>query len=267
MAYYSFFTPILSYFHIERRVIQKDMTGSEIFRSDGSYIYLKAPYAEFYIPMYYFDTTRRFAEDLNDRIQCLGLFNVGIFKDGKLVEMKTLNLPTMIQVFVYDSEIREVTLSNGETMQCRVIKYLKDAKVMQSGLFDDSGYATEFLKYITGGNLPSIIPYSKANEIWYKNQSLNGVNFGVSSLYLELVLSVMFRNPNDMSQKFAKIASNPGVSDYAYENASIRQVCQYNSTFTALTFEDIDSMITTSLNKSRDKVKEQESPVEQIIKF
>lgn len=238
-----------------------------VFRSDGSYIYLDVPYCEFYIPMYYFDTTRRFAEDLNDHVEVLGIFNVGIFSNGTLKEMKTLNLPTMISIYVYDSEFREVKMTNGETMQCKVVKYLKDAKIMQSVIFEDDTNSKNYLKYITSGNLPKIIPYSKANEVWRKNQELNNVNFGVSSLYLELILSVMHRNPNDLSQKFAKIASNPGVSDYDYASASIRQICQYNSTFTALTFEDMDSMITTSLNKSREHVKEHESPVEQIIKF
>ena len=58
-----------------------------------------------------------------------------------------------------------------------------------------------------------------------------------------------------------------GVSDYSYFPASVRQVCQYNSTFTAVTFEDIDSMITSSLNKAREKTPENTSPVEQVIKF
>lgn len=238
-----------------------------VFRSDGNYIYADASYIEFYIPMYYFDSTRRFAEDLSDKINVLGLFNVGIFDNGQLKEMKTLNLPTIITIHVYDSELREVIMTNGETMQCKVVKYLKDAKIMQSMIFENDVYSKDYLKYSTSGNLPSIIPYSKAREIWEKNQRLNSVHFGVSSLYIELIISVLYRNPNNMSQKFSKIASKEGVGDYDYVMASIRQICQYNSTFTALTFEDFDSMATTSLNKSREKVKEITSPVEQIIKY
>lgn len=239
----------------------------DVFRSDGNFIYLNASYCEFYIPMYYFDTTRRFAEDLSDHIDVLGLFNVGIFENGKLIDMRTLNLPTKISIFVYDTELREVEMSNGELLQCKVVKYLKNAKIMQSMIFEDDSNSKDYLKFITSGNLPKIIPYSKAAQVWRKNQELNSVHFGVSSLYLELILAVMHRNPDDLSQKFAKIASTEGVSDYDYTTASIRQICQYNSTFTAITFEDIDSMITTSLNKARDKAKEVESPVEQIIKF
>lgn len=238
-----------------------------VFRLEGTDILLDIPYCEFYIPMYYFDSSRNFATDLSEKISLLGIFNVGIFENGQLKEMKVFNVPSFIEIYVYDSELREVVLSNGQPMQCKVVKYLKDAKVMSAVVFENDEYAKSFLYFITSGALPKIIPYSKSLEVWKKNQSVNGVNFGVSSLYLELVLSTMFRNPNDLSQKFAKIASKEGVSDYDYAVASIRQICQYNSTFTALTFEDMDSMITTSLNKSRNKVKEVPSPVEQVIKF
>ena len=57
------------------------------------------------------------------------------------------------------------------------------------------------------------------------------------------------------------------VSDYDYKMASIRQICQYSSTFTALTFEDFDSMVTTSLNRTAEHKSEQESPLEKIIKM
>jgi hypothetical protein len=136
---------------------------------------------------------------------------------------------------------------------------------MSSAIFQEEEYAKAYLKYITGGNLPSVIPYSQLLLMWRKNMALNGVYFGVPSCYLELVLATMNRNPNDLSQKFSMVADTAG--DYDYATASIRQICQYNSTFTALTYEDMDSMITASLNRSRNHTQETISPVEQIIKF
>lgn len=238
-----------------------------IFEVKGDYIYLSAQYCEFYIPMYYFDPTTRYAEDIHEGISVLGIFNVGIFDNGKLKEMKLFNLPTFVTIFAEDSETREITLPHGETLPCRVVKFIKGAKIMQSVMFENDEYAKAYLNFITSGKLPRFIPYSKMVDVWKKNQKINGVNFGLPSLYLEMVLSVICRNPKDLSQKFAKIASESGVSDYDYASASIRQICQYNSTFTALTYEDIDSMISSSLNKSREKVHENESPVERVIKY
>ena len=236
-----------------------------VFRSEGDYIYLNASYCEFYIPMFYFDSSRKFAEDFNDTIKVLGIFNVGIFENGQLKELRTLNLPTIIDINVYDSEIREVTMSNGEVAQCKVVKYLKDSKIMRSVIFQDDGPVKKYLQFLISGKIPNIIPYSQQLRVWRKNQTLNGIHFVVSSVYLELVLSVVNRNPKKLNEKFSKVAEVNGEVDYKF--ASIRQICQYNPTFTALTFEDIDSMITSSLNKSRNNIKERESPIEQIIKF
>jgi hypothetical protein len=158
-------------------------------------------------------------------------------------------------------------MSNKETAQCKVVKYLKDAKIMKDAIFQDDEPVKAYLNYILSGKIPTLIPYSKQLRVWKKNQDLNGVNFGVSSIYLELVLSVVNRNPEKLSEKFSQAVGENGIGDYDYKYASVRQICQYNSTFTALTFEDIDSMITSSLNKSRNRVKERESPIEQIIKF
>jgi hypothetical protein len=63
------------------------------------------------------------------------------------------------------------------------------------------------------------------------------------------------------------IGKDISVSPYDYSMANIRKICQYGSTFTAMTFEDINSMITVSVNRTREKKNEMESPIEKIIKF
>lgn len=240
-----------------------------VFRSDGKYIYLNEPYCEFYIPMEYFNPNLDFSTDLSDRIRTFGFFNVGIFENGTLKELKILNLPVIIEIFVYDSDIRDLRLSNNsdELTKCKVLKYNKNSKIMEAPYFEDDLNVKTFLDLMMNGKLPKTLPYSKLMKIWDKNLSMSKVNFGLSSFHRELFLSNMYRNPADLSQKFSKIASNPGVSDTDYTGSNVRQICQYNSTFTAVTFEDMDSMITTSLNKTRTKAKEKESPLEQVMKF
>lgn len=242
------------------------MENRDVYEDDGTYIVLKIPHCEFYLPMEDFAKTDR-AEDLGDTIRCFGLFNVGLFKDNKLVEMRTMNLPTSIELNVYDSEIRDVKLKNGLTKQCKVLKYIKGQKIMYSSVFKDDIYAKRYLRFILTGTVPDIVPYSKALDVWLKNQRMNDANFGVSLAHLECVLAVYNRNPNNLSEKFSVIAGDEGVSDYDYATASVRQICQYNSTFTSLTFEDFDSMATSSLNRTRRKIPETPSPVEKIIKM
>ena len=241
------------------------MASQNIVKAENGYIYCDAQYLEFYIPMYYFDDSTRFATDYSDTIRTFGVFNVGVFENGKLKELKVLNIPTDITIHVYDYEIRDVEMNTGEKMQSKVVKYLKGAKIMNDSIFQDSINVRIFIDRLISGKIPSFIPYSKIYNVFVKNTDLNGVNFGLSALHEEVLLSVVYRDKDDLSKKYSLVVKEKG--DFGYTTASIRQICQYNSTFTALTFEDIDSMITTSLNKTRTKAKEVVSPIEQIIKF
>lgn len=238
------------------------------FKTDNQYLYLEAPYAEFYIPKVYFDGGR-YAEDRGSIIETLGLFHVGIFKNGELQEMKIFNAPTMLNLFVNDSEERDVKLpgNNDGLTPCKVIKYNKGHKITDAGVIQDASNVESFLDLIIKGKIPNNIPYNETLNIWRRNQELNGAHLGVPSVILELILSVTYRDKDDPGRKFSRvIGANPETSPFAYVTNNFRQVCQYTSTFAGLTFEDIDSMISTSLNRTRNHGEEAYSPLESLLK-
>ena len=222
-----------------------------VFDSKNGSVVLKDTYCEFYIPMFYFDKNYNFAEDLGDKISTFGIFNVGIFNNGKLSYIDKLNIP-----------------GTGMT-PCKVIKYYQGNELFNDTIVRDSENSQTYLRFITFGKLPKSIPYSKSPQVWTKNQQMNDVNFGVPPLIQEMILSVSYRYKYNSALKFAKVIGKPNsnVSEYDYEMASIRSICQYSSTFSAITFEDMDSMITASINRLRDKKEESESPIEGLFKL
>lgn len=238
-----------------------------VFKSDDNYIYLDIPYCEFYIPNYYFDS--KLAETLSRGIKVFGLFNIGIFDASlKLKKISILNIPTRIEIETHDTEIRDVDMGNGDVESCTVVKYYNGQKIMNASVIEDSSNAEEYLYLITKGKVPDNIPYDKTLDVWRKNQELNSVNFGVPSMVLEMILAVAYRDKDNLEKKFAtRAGSDLNIGMLDYKMANIRQICQYASTFTAMTFEDVNSMITTSVNRSRENREEMESPVEQVIKF
>ena len=246
------------------------MKGTDVFKSDGNFIYLTSPYCEFYIPQSFFGSSAGFAEDRGDIIRGIGLFDVGIFSNGQLVEMKTLNIPTWIELYVHESENRDVKLpGSDELVPCRVLIYYQGAKVMNAKIIEDSSNAELYLKLICGGKIPTSVPYGKSAQIWRKNQAINGVHLGVPAVIEEMILSVAYRDKKNLGQKFCKVIgqNKNNISEHDYSMASIRQICQYASTFTALWFEDFDAMVTTSLNRTRENKPESKSPLEKIIKM
>ena len=239
------------------------------FREDDRYIYLLDDYMEFYIPSDFFSPTKRYAEECNGYINSFGLFNVGLFQQGKLVEMKLMNNPYTVKIYVYDSENRVVNLPGDGETPCKVLKFLKGHKIMDALIVEDSVNAVNYLDKICSAKIPKSVPYDMALDVWHKNQEISGANFGIRPEVEEVVLALSYRQKGNLSEKFAKQwgTGDKGVTPFDYDTADIRKICQYASTFSAITFEDIDSMITTSINRTRNGTKEAYSPLEETIKM
>jgi hypothetical protein len=60
---------------------------------------------------------------------------------------------------------------------------------------------------------------------------------------------------------------NAKVTEYDYNNINLKKLPSINSTFNAMTFEDINQSIISSIKKTRNKETENPSPVEKIIKY
>lgn len=237
------------------------------FRKDNNFIYLDTDYMEFYIPLDFFDPSKRYAVDYSSYIETLGLFYVGIFENGKFKNYRVMKQPYQIVVYVYDSENKLVPLPSGDT-PCKVIKFNKNAKLMNSKIIQDSQSSLQYLDMVMNGKVPPSVPYDMTAAICQKNKMVNKVNFGVRPEVEEMVIALNYRNPSNLSEPFSKVyGSDLSVSPYAYKTVGTRQICQYASTFSSLTFEDMDSMITTSINRSRNKGSEQFSPIEEVIKM
>lgn len=244
------------------------MATKSPFRSDGKFIYCEADKIEFMIPNSFFTKTPKYGEDLGMKLKVFGLFPVAYWF-GNTKTVKTMNNPfyIIIEKSTDVIETRDIP-GEGET-ECFVVIYLKGQKIMESTIVEDSDDAVTFLRsFITSGKIPKTIPYSQVPAVWSRNQELSGVNFGIRSETEEIILALMYRNKKNLGEKFASVFGRDlDVSEYDYAEASIRQICQYASTFTSLTFEDMDSMITTSLNRKRNKGKETFTPVEDILKL
>jgi hypothetical protein len=242
----------------------------ETLKDDGENIIFMGSKLEMYIPMSYFET--KLAENYGTSINVFGLFNVRVFdnkdKPGKL---ETLNLPTMICIYPIDGEVKELQLIEGEhgdPEQYYIAKFYTGNKVMSNSIQQNASNVELFLDIIFRGKIPQTIPYNQVLSIWHKNLELNGVKLGVTSTILEICISQIYRNKKKPEETFAKVmGKDPTQSEFSYKTANIREICARNSTFAAMTFEDMDSMITSSLNINKQNKQETESPIEKIIKM
>lgn len=241
-----------------------------MLKQDGENYVFTGSYMEAYIPEFYFEGT--LAEDYGTSIKVFGLFNVRCFdKQNKPLKLQTFNIPTMIMMYPSEVQVTDTQLVEGDdddVVRYRVAKFFEGDVVTHRNISQDAINVELFLKVLTSGKVPKTIPYGQILQVWQKNLELNGVNLGVTSTVLEIIIAEIYRDKKMPEQTFAKvIGKNPTMSELAYKTANIREICARNSTFAALTFEDMDQMITSSLNITRYKKKESQSPIEEIIKM
>ena len=86
---------------------------------------------------------------------------------------------------------------------------------------------------------------------------------------MQLIIAEQARWAKDPTIPFRKkIGKMDGkVKETDYTLANMRAVASYNSTFAAMTFEDISQMLCSSINMTRQKRPQNKSPIEKVLSF
>ena len=222
---------------------------------------------EIYVPSSFFEQSK--AEFQGSKLRTFGLLNCrGFDKNGKVIFTEVLNLPTMI--FLTPDETYSSTVSlDGVQGDARytVCVFNRNTPVTSAYITVDPTNVEHYLDMVLNGKVTGV-PYDSLLEVWNKNMSMNGLDLGVPSAILEIIISEMYRDGANTMRRFSAAKNeNPKISDTSYATTNVRELCAKNSTFAALSFEDMDSMITVSLNSKKEQRKQNISPIERVIKY
>lgn len=225
---------------------------------------------EMYIPASWFDKNDISAPAaiVGDRIRTIGLF---YFKaDGQLYSFQQ---PVSIEFQFTEFEKRKFSLKPGIPEMEFSVYILKHGDafiydILHKRNIDDFGKAF-MKKLLENGKLPAYISYDDALPTFINAMMATHVdNLGVSCLSIEILLSELYRDKHSLQDPF-RLKYN-GSNKYGYRMISIRKVPQLNSTFTAMSAEDITTQMASSIAKYRDpklKGTDKESPIEKILKY
>ena len=241
---------------------------NKLLINDGEFLIFNGLYVEFYVPKSYEED--KLAESVGDSYRLFGICNLRVFdvnnKPGKL---EILNLPSYINVFPSEVDEANLSLVDGqEEEKYKILKFYKGDKIMRNVTQMDSTNLEMFTKLMTSGKIPKTVEYKNVIHLWLKNMEINGKHLGVTSTVLEVIIAEIYRDGSKPEFQYAKtVGKDPNKPQYGYRTANIREICSRNSAFAALTFEDMDSMITSSLNINKYNKSETLSPIEKIIKM
>lgn len=243
---------------------------SNFLKDDGNNIIFTGNCMEIYIPDSYFERDIAIIEGVV--VKTFGILPCTVF-DANIKELNSyvLNLPTTITLYFKELSIEKRTIhkqTGSSPESCHILRFFKNDPIMPNIIQQDSSnVSTFFINLLCTGKL-TLLPYDKIFEVWQKNLELNGANLGLTGTAMEVILSEIYRSREDPNEKFAiAISKNPKISMYDYRASNIREICSRSSTFAALTFENMDAMLTSSLNMKNYNKKQVESPLEKILKM
>lgn len=222
-------------------------------------------YLEIYIPMQYFND--KFAINKGSCIETLGLVYIRSFPNGNEGDIQLMNLPTIIDLMVYDFKHETIKINNI-SQDVMTLQYLKDSYILHQTVPNGRDIANQFVDMMLAGSLPRTLNYTKIIDIWWKNLNISGISYEVPSKILEMIICSIYRNPNNGKERYGQYygkQSNP--NGYDYETGNVRSVVKDLSTFSGMVFEDIGNMISNGIKNSIDEIDEPISPLEKIIHY
>jgi len=238
----------------------------DAIRFDGEHL-------EIYIPKTYF--AKGIAEYFGDRVKTIGMFDFLYFPDGKGAiakgELHTFKLPMNISFEFdnyYDTSVKlkpempkedytVYELSRGQLFMDSVIKELSAEN------------SKKFIGLLHGGNLPPTLKYTDIIKLYHESIGINKVKLNNPSVIFEMIIAELYRSKEKPELPFRMVIGKDGFSgsEFDYTAIDVKKLPSINSTFNAMTFEDIDQAIISSIKKTRNNETENESPIEKIIKY
>lgn len=270
------------------------------FISNGTNIIVNVPYMEAYIPEVLFKTIDKESEMTSavaymdgDAVSTIGVFNVRIYDSDEQprdsVPLKTFNYPSQIKTYPTKIIKKKLILTNAdkdnaendditpsgdsededESIMYYILQYYKGDIMMDANTEMKVSNCEKFSEMLSRGKIPNTIPYGQLQDIWAKNFAINDTSSGAPSVVMQLIIAEQARWAKDPSIPFRKkIGKMDGkVKETDYTLANMRAIASYNSTFAAMTFEDISQMLCSSINMTRQHKPQNKSPIEKVLSF
>lgn len=244
-------------------------------KESGGKIYVDCFGMEVYLPSDYMGKAYRgnsYYSLIGNKVRFFGVGNIRFFSSQKemdsptSVKSYTLGYPMMITSEPSDIDTRDVQfVKNGVIRKCIVLTFYKnDIFVDNTNTISNTDNVMIYMTRIESGKLDHIKP-EEAIVIFRDMQAYNGLSLRIPEEAEEIFVAERYRDPNNHSRKI-RFADQSKV-DYDREvSLNLRQEAMKTSTYQAITHEDINTSLITSINRYESGEIDEPLPMERIVR-
>lgn len=241
---------------IEKHLVDKD-----------NFFYCNTDHLRIYIPKKFFESS--FASIKGNAIETFGLLPVALCdKNGNDIQVEVMNCPYLITIYnVVTNSARERNFFKDDTaIDYLYLDFHMGEKIMKSTMVNNIDNIDLYLNYILNGKINNYVPYNRLADTFDEVLIANDVSMNIPHIVKEIMIMVACRDASKPENTYSMVVGkDPKASQYAYKPANNREVVSRSSISTAIGFEDMDSMIISSLNTTAYNKKQPESPVEKLL--
>lgn len=243
------------------------LNGTDFLKdaADGSVI-LNAAKIAFYVPASNF--VAELSTEIGNTVKTIATLFVDVWPtETSEPELFRIDIP--VQISVMFSEKNQVTedFDGTGTVKYNVYYAIRNEVVFPSKIHVQSIESAKlFINALNGAKLSTDIEYNSILDAYKENARLNGVKFGVPSILIEAMISEMTRDKDDITIPFRIKAGSTGQQK-GYQFAKIKNLAQVTSVFAALSFENMNMSIISSVNLTRSGRKQVVQPIEKVIHY
>ena len=250
-----------------------------MFREKDNVIYVDTFAIEVYLPYDYLDKEYRgisYYQLIGTKVQFFGVGNMKFFKDQKeldnplTVPIQTLGIPMILSSEPSEIDTREVTfIKGGKSRKCIVLRYYKNNMFLtETNAIKRNENDMIMMARLEGGKLDHTTP-EEAFNILSDAQKMNGVSFRIPPEELEIFVSERYRTGDESGNTQRLRMSDADEEDIDMDDIvslNMRQEAMKTNTYQAITHEDINTALISSVNRNNAGIVDEPTIMERIVR-
>lgn len=245
----------------------------QVFRTADGKKYVNIYAIELYLPSDYTEKAYRGYEYYSvagTKVRYYGLGNMRLYENQKQMEspmtvpVHTLGVPMILTAEPSEIDVREVQFTKGGPIRrCIVLTFYKDDIFLDSlESIKTNNNVMIYLTRLQGGKLDHVSP-QEAVSILQDVQRMNGVKLRIPSEEEEIFIAERYRSDRHPSMK-ARLDDDANPDKLISYN--MREEAMKVSTYQAVTHEDINTSLISSINRTKDGKEDEAGAMERIVR-